>query len=378
MKIIFICGSAEPGKDGVGDYTRRLAAALIQHGYFVSIIALYDKSINSNKVENQYVDDQFVAVLRLCYHMSHKERLERAKDYIDSINPDWLSLQYVPFSFQKKGLAIRLGNDLNKICGARKWHIMLHELWCGMNIKAPLKERILGYLQRKALKIIIQDLKPVSIFTSLLSYQKYLIDININPLVVPIFGNIRVNQNFSDPQYVDFLRDLEIDEIDSSSMHIKIGFFGTIYQLDGIEELIMNFLKYAEIQNKKLVLLIIGDGRGPDIKTILNSKNIIYVKTGRLSEFLLDNVLKLVDVGIMTSTSDGLDKSGSAIAFLERAIPVVVAGTDKSYKESMKLNGLYQIKQIEDAAFVIEKGKLFAPMNRLENAVSRYVNCFKN
>lgn len=255
---------------------------------------------------------------------------------------------------------------------------MLHELWCGMNIKAPLKERILGYLQKSTLKIIMQDLKPLSVFTNLLSYQKYLNGVNINPLVVPNFGNIRVNENFSDSQYIDFLRELEINEIADSSMHIKIGFFGTIYQLDGIEELIANFLKYAEIQNKKLVLLIIGDGRGPDIKSIIDSKDIIFVKTGRLSEFLLDNVLKLVDAGIMTSTSDGLDKSGSAIAFLERSIPVVVAATDKSYEERMKLNGLFQINQIEDAAFVIEKGKLFTPMNRLENAVSVYVNCFKN
>ena len=32
MKIVFICGCLEPGKDGVGDYTRRLSAELIDHG----------------------------------------------------------------------------------------------------------------------------------------------------------------------------------------------------------------------------------------------------------------------------------------------------------------------------------------------------------
>ena len=47
MKIMFICGSLEPGKDGVGDYTRRLCAHLKKHHIEVGILAYNDKFINS-------------------------------------------------------------------------------------------------------------------------------------------------------------------------------------------------------------------------------------------------------------------------------------------------------------------------------------------
>jgi hypothetical protein len=374
MKIIFICGSAEPGNDGVGDYTRRLAGTLIGKGHLVFIIALNDQAINISVQEKQPMDDQMVSVLRLASKDSYKNRLDKAKAYIDTINPDWLSLQYVPFSFHKKGVTFNLGYDLTKIGGDRKWHIMLHELWCGMNVKAPFKEKILGLLQKLALKKIIQDLKPVSIFTSLLSYKRYLSQLNINPIIVPIFGNIPISTKDLDLQYVDFINELGIVKKDADTNYIKLGFFGSIYHSEGLEDLILQFYNYAVFNNKIILLLIIGDGRGLDIKNIINFDKILYKTTGRLPEELLDQVLKTVDVGIMTSTADGLDKSGSAIAFLERGIPVVVAGTDKSYEDTMKWKGLYQINQLQDAAFVLEKGKYFTSINRLENAVSMYLN----
>ena len=42
MNILFICGSAEPGKDGVGDYTRRLCGELLRTGHRTRILALCD------------------------------------------------------------------------------------------------------------------------------------------------------------------------------------------------------------------------------------------------------------------------------------------------------------------------------------------------
>jgi hypothetical protein len=376
MNIIFICGSVEPGKDGVGDYTRRLAGAFLQKGYVASIVALNDKLVNESIKENQYIDDQIVPVLRLSHKVSYKKRLDKARDYIDAVNPEWLSLQYVPFSFHKKGLAFSLGNDLREISGNRKWHIMCHELWCGMNIKAHFKERVLGYLQKLALKKITKDLKASSIFTSLLSYKHYLSELNITPLIVPIYSNIGTDLAGFEAEYNEMLNDWGFSKLKDNDAYITLGIFGSIYQTEGIEDLILQFYNYAEINDKKIMVLIIGDGRGLDISGILGSKNIIYKTSGRLPEALLDKVLKLVDAGIMSTTADGLDKSGSAIAFLERKIPVVVAATDNSYQDSMKSKGLYQVKGLEDAVLVIEKGKYFAPINRLENAVSRYINTF--
>mgnify|MGYP003474349261 CR=1 FL=1 len=42
MKILFICGSLEPGKDGVGDYTRRFCGELLKMNYEVQILSIND------------------------------------------------------------------------------------------------------------------------------------------------------------------------------------------------------------------------------------------------------------------------------------------------------------------------------------------------
>ena len=43
MHISMIVGSAEPGKDGVGDYSRQLAQTLNSMDFDVQLIAAYDK-----------------------------------------------------------------------------------------------------------------------------------------------------------------------------------------------------------------------------------------------------------------------------------------------------------------------------------------------
>ena len=64
MKLIFICGSLEPGRDGVGDYTRRLAGELIRQGHQIAIIALNYKIIAMITKELQKFRISLVIALR--------------------------------------------------------------------------------------------------------------------------------------------------------------------------------------------------------------------------------------------------------------------------------------------------------------------------
>lgn len=42
MKILFICGSAEPGKNGVGNNTHRLCGGLVRTGHIIKLLSLSD------------------------------------------------------------------------------------------------------------------------------------------------------------------------------------------------------------------------------------------------------------------------------------------------------------------------------------------------
>src|SRR5215210_3802535 len=129
MKILFLCGSLEPGRDGVGDYTRRLAGELIRQGNKTFIISLNDRYVSEVFKTIQHDDATAISVLRLPSNLVTKKKMQFARKWIDNENPEWLSLQYVPFSFHTKGLPFRLSKLLRGLGKGRKWQIMFHELW---------------------------------------------------------------------------------------------------------------------------------------------------------------------------------------------------------------------------------------------------------
>ncbi|HEX6429722.1 MAG TPA: hypothetical protein VF008_18645, partial [Niastella sp.] len=96
MNILFICGALEPGKDGVGDYTRRLAGAVQSLGHRSSIIALYDHYVSEETIAAQPAENNTIQVLRISSNTGDVNRFRRAKEWADAFAPLWISLQFVP------------------------------------------------------------------------------------------------------------------------------------------------------------------------------------------------------------------------------------------------------------------------------------------
>ncbi len=144
MKIIFICSSLEPGKDGVGDYTRRLATEIIKQGHNAFIIALNDRFISETERIKQFSDNISVETLRISSVSKWTERIDVMNAFISKILPDWVSLQYVPYGFNKKGLPFSLPFNLQQLKVA-KWHIMFHEIWLEFPEHHHLNIRCMGF-----------------------------------------------------------------------------------------------------------------------------------------------------------------------------------------------------------------------------------------
>src|SRR4051812_17723271 len=112
MKIVFLCGCLEPDFDGVGDYTRILASQLISQGIDAMIISLNDNYVVDQYEGQQVVNAITIPVVRLPAGRSLKDRLFKAKMWIDQFDPDWLSLQFVIYSYHPKGTPFALGPKL--------------------------------------------------------------------------------------------------------------------------------------------------------------------------------------------------------------------------------------------------------------------------
>ena len=94
MKIIFLCGCLEPGRDGVGDYVRRLALELINQGHDVSAVALNDGYVEIKDSGFQQLDGVSFAVLRLPKSLSYSRRFLELEEWSEIFSPDIIMRGY--------------------------------------------------------------------------------------------------------------------------------------------------------------------------------------------------------------------------------------------------------------------------------------------
>jgi hypothetical protein len=315
MRILFMCGCLEPGRDGVGDYTRSLAAELIKQGHQSTAVALHDVHLSENLIDNQEIYGIILTVLRISVRCSTKERSTYALKWIQEFNPDWVSLQYVPFSFHPKGLPLWLNSKLKSLTHGFKLHIMFHELWVGVNSKESLKMRLLGVTQKILIKEMLNNVKPSCITTTLPIYKKYLADSKVN--VLPLFGNI------------PFINSKEYLRNDNCSL--KVVHFGSFTGLLGEFESQLQFLiKVAMFYNKEVELIAFGEGGPYKDKALEIARNIFgkdrVTVLGRLSAQDISLLLQTADIGISRADIVMSGKSGSTLAMLEHGLSVLLRG----------------------------------------------------
>ena len=324
MKIIFICCSLEPNRDGVGDYTRMLASELQNRGNATAIIALNDKFINVKYSGAQKSEGSDVAVLRMPSVYKIRRRIDEAKKYINEFDPDLLSLQFVIFGFHPKGLPFGIGKKIRMIGGGRTWHIMFHEIWIGITRLSPGRHKFYGYFQRQIIKSIINRLKPEFINTSNYLYQLILSENNISAEILPLFSNIPIT-SFN----IDLIS--EIDEqlyfnLKSKKNHI-IGVFGSLYVGVNLARAISEQLQIAEKNGQQLIFLCIGRIGMAGMRELERLKEmfkgVFFFSPGELSPELVSILLQVMDIGVSGTPSEHLGKSGAFAAMRHHGLNVI-------------------------------------------------------
>lgn len=375
MKIVFLCSSLEAGRDGVGDYTRRLAGQLIRQGHEIRAFALNDNFIFKINEKVQYFENIELPVLRMPAVMDAKQKYSYLKKHIENFEPDLISLQYVGFGFNKYGLPIDMLFLLRPAIANKKLHIMFHELWCGMSDQAGKKEKLLGVFQRFFLKLISNRLKPATVFTSIDTYASYLKQIDISARVVPIFGNIPVDETVNSRDWLTLSQNAGFTPLLTDPEEwLIIGFFGTIYNRFAFEHIIELAADAAKNEGLKFGVVTIGHTRGMDIKELVSKiENAAYWHTGALPAGLINSAMGLINLGVVTSPVDGIDKSGSAVAWMERGIPILISAEDKTYHPEMEDKGIYQVNSIEDVINAFNSRNNLAPQSRLSSVADAYL-----
>ena len=326
MKIIFLCGSVEPGKDGVGDYTRRLSGELIRIGHSIQIISLCDEHVAIFTSKEQEEDEIKVIVHRIPISSSNYQRNIWCQDVINKFKPDWISLQFVPYSFNPKGLPFWLPSFLKKLEGNHKWHIMFHELWLGIDIESSFRHKCIGKLQQLIVKKMIQSTLPNFVSTQNKLYQFFLKSLRINADCLPICGNIPLTGKKSETtEFTQFV------------------LFGTIHPGAPFKDFIEDLVTKTNEFSKPIKFVFIGKN-GQELSNctnILENQSICYDVLGTQSESVISQILINSDYGISTTPYFQTEKSGVFAAYREHRINTICVS-----REWTPTKGQYQIPDI--------------------------------
>lgn len=323
MRVCLICGCLEPGKDGVGDYSRRLVAELVRLGHQGAIVAINDPFVDKVEQAQQSGEQTSISTLRLPANLGLSIKIREVKEFINTFDPDWLSLQFVPYAFQEKGLPLLLPKMLKEIGDVRKWHMMFHELSVGLDRESSVKHKLIGYIQRRIIKKLRKQLKPTIIHTQTPVYQYQLLDMGIRSQILPLFGNIPITA----------IRKHQVEE--RMDTPLKLLFFGSIQPGVYIERFISDLKDYRNQSGRNVILIFIGR-LGHDLNTwipILKKYNIAYTIVGEASADVISRTLSEADWGVSTTPLLQIEKSGCVASMREHGLPILCIGRNWTFSK---------------------------------------------
>ena len=367
MKIIFICSSLEPRCDGVGDYVRRLAGELIRQGHDAAAVAINDHQLKEPLKGTQTSGEVDLQILRLPAQMDSSERFRRASEWIGDLNPDWLSLQFVPFSFNQKGLTFGLGKKLKELGNQRNWHIMFHELWVVTDYTASFKHIFLGNIQKRLIKSLIVKLRPAVIHTQTGLYKRHLKMIGFHSKHLSLFSNIPVAH--------EFFSKLKNTDLNYSAVSLVI--FGSIYPNSLFKELASQAAEYKKENAVEMILNVIGriNEKHKQLAEIWTAAGLKINLLGEQTEASVSSIFSQQTIGIAFTPLPMIEKSGSATAMREHGLPVICI-SNPWYPKGYIKKTIRGIMQLNNSNFreCLEMKKTVPCFNKVEIIGREFTN----
>jgi hypothetical protein len=330
MKIAFLCGSLEPWRDGVGDYTRHLAADLKAAGHEVLLVALADPFVDSLVDVQSEVSG--VAILRLPKTLWQSRQLQAVQAALNDFAADWVSLQMVIYSYDDRGLLHDLGQQLIRLGGPAHRHVMLHELWIGAGERSSIKDRVTGWMQKQLLLRALRQWSPQVIHTSNPLYRQQLHSEGLRALPLRIPGSLNIDAVSHEEARTNLAYRLGLSG-DPADQVLIAGVFGSVHQEWADTNCLRRLHQAALDKRRKLLLVhmgragVAGGALWQQLRTTL-AGTIEMHALGELAPDELSRVLRGLDLGVATTPWAVAGKSSTISALLEHGVPVLVTRND--------------------------------------------------
>jgi glycosyltransferase involved in cell wall biosynthesis len=312
MKILFLTGSLEAGKDGVGDYARMLAVECGRLGHQACLLGLNDAWVAGAPEK--------AGEMRLGARMSWPDRITAARAFVTRNDPEMISLQFVPYSFHPAGLNFALPQILRAIIGKIQVQIMFHEIWIGAHKGAPLQVKMLGFSQRTIIRRVVKTLVCRRVHTSNIVYARLLVRYGIDARELPLFGSVPVAEPVNEPRQT------------GTDGTLSLGLFGSIHPEWNPDEML------AQLQKLGRSIRISHVGRIGPGELAWNNLNrryqgeIAFCRLGEQSPDYISRFFGSLDFGVATTPLSLIGKSAAVAAMLDHGLPVIVNRNDIQFR----------------------------------------------
>jgi len=338
LRIAFICGCIEPGKDGIGDYTFSLAAELVKAGHYCIVISLKDRFVNEITNSARFLETTQPEYARFPITLNKNKMINQAQRIIQSWQPNLISLQYNPYSFNSKGIPLYLPSALANISYNTPIHIMFHEIWNHSSFPLSISSKLYSPIQKFIAKRLVNKLNIKCVSTSNNFYANMLQSIGISAIVNSVHSNITIAP-ICDSQ----------KQLLSSSHAFPILTYQRIIVIFGNQltlpqpNAVSDFAEQSSLCGSLNLLLVVGHHSQKSLLSIQKLSDLIGSScnvhiTGSLDSSSLSYLITLADMAITTYPFELAGKSGAVTTLLDHGKAVYFVGHNLSTKGLRKLN----------------------------------------
>ena len=323
MRLVFLCSGLEPGRDGVGDFTRALARECAAAGHTVRLAAVRDEF-------GQELSSPNAGEFRQRDIFRRPGELRALAAWLRDFNPDWASAQFTPFGFHPRGLGGRRAGLLRELLPATtRRHIMLHEIWLQPGRGGALRHRALGWAQRRSVDAWTgSGWQPSVVHTQARLHQARLRARGVEAKLLPLcttFKEPDINPAAARAEVAAWLH-LTGQKIAESGYWL--GHFGAFHAQN------WNFTGFAEkvsahpkLAGRRACFLVLG--RAAAAKEALAQaaavvKNADFYFVGELAEDKVPVAMRACDAAFTSTPWDIIEKSSAVAAWRALAVPVLV------------------------------------------------------
>ena len=328
MRIAFIHSCLEPGRDGVGDYTRLLAAECARQGHPACIVSLNDPFIHGEPSVSVHKENcQDAPCLRIGPGTPWPDRIRVARAFLNAFEPDRISLQFVCYGWHPKGIARGIGPRLGAVIGSTPLQMLFHETWIGVERGASWKDRVTGMIQSHYVLRTLQELRPFAVHTTNPAWQALLARNAVHARLLPLFGLIPI---VAQPDFAWLEDELRAHEIGvSGSDHPWLfAMFGSLHPVWPPEPLFSHLRRLSNRCGRGIAIVAAGRMHGGELLwdslVARYSGDFAFCKLGERPPAQISELLQFADFGIAATPWSIIGKSAAVSTMLDHGLPVIV------------------------------------------------------